>query len=131
MLKTVTLICIGLCLVAAPALAGPNARVGGTVTVASASGLYVRAASPAAAANLLKGNVCGSAVNTEGVTRATRAVKIGGRVFLTGAPNTNVGRRPLAAAAPAPAAAPVRRKPRCGLGVLLARFFGLAGSARS
>lgn len=131
MLKTATFICIGLCVVAAQALAGPNTRFGGTVTVASASGLYVRAASPAAAANLPKGNVCGSAVNTEGVTRATRAVKIDGRVFLTGGRSMDVSHRPLAAVTLRTPAAPVRKKSPCGLGVLLARLFGLAGSARS
>jgi hypothetical protein len=127
MLKTAAIIFIGLCLVTSQALAGPSRQVGGTVTLASASGLYVRVASLATHGNLSKGNVCGSAVNTGGVTRATTAVKIGNRVFLTGGGGRSFTPMPVAAVAtPAAAARPARRKSPQGLGMLLARVLGLA-----
>lgn len=127
MLKTATLICIGLCLVTSQALAGPSGQLGGTVTLASTSGLYVRVASLATGGSGPKDSVCGSAVNTGGVTRATTAVKIGNRVFLTGGRSISVTPMPVAAVTtPAIAASSAPRKSPQGLGMLLARVLGLA-----
>jgi hypothetical protein len=124
MFKTATLVCIGLCLVASEAIAGTNARSTAAVTRASASGLYVRAASPATVLAVAEGNVCGAAVNTGGVTRATTAVKVGGRVFLTGGGRMSISRPPLAAVTKTRTKAGPPRKAPQGLGTLLARAFG-------
>jgi hypothetical protein len=128
MFRTATVMCIGLCLVASQALAETDAQSGATVTVASDSGLYVRVASPSTDRELRTGNVYGSAVNTGGITRATTAVKIGGRVFLTGGHTANVGEVHLAAAAAHQTdAGPARKSPQ-GLGAWLASIFGLWSS---
>lgn len=127
MSKTATLICIGigLCLMASGALAGTNAQSGGTVMLASNSGLWVRVASAETDWNGHAGNVCGSAVNTGGITRATTAVKIDGRVFLTGGRSMLDRQMNLAAVTRhAIDAKPARKSPQ-GLGGLLARIFGL------
>jgi len=126
MFKGATLICIGLCLVASQALAETNAQPGGTVTLASNSGLWVRTASPLADTNLRGGNVCGSAVNTGGISRATTAVKIGGRVFLTSGRSMNGNQMLLAAVTTHGTRAEAARRSPEGLGALLAGIFGLA-----
>lgn len=126
MYKVATLIGIGLCLVASQAFAETNARSGGTLTVADSSGLWVRSAAPSSDMKLTGGNVCASAINTDGIRRATRAVKIGGRVFLTS--GRGMGRSPALLAAIT--AHEIRneqpRKAPQGLGALFARLFGLA-----
>ena len=123
MFRTVTLISIGLCLVATQALAGDGAAEG-TVVLASASGLLVRVDPATTDADLVAGNVCGAAVNTGGVTRATGAVKTGGRVFLVGGPSSSQGEMPLAVVTPPPVEPPPARKHPEGLGSLLASIFG-------
>ena len=125
MFRTATLISIGLCLVAVQAQAGEAADAKGAVTLASASGLHVRVDAATTDAGVVSSNVCGAAVNTGGVTRATSAVKANGRVFLIGKGSTSHGAMPLAAATPSPVApTPARKHPK-GLGALLARVFSL------
>ena len=127
MFRTATLICIGLCLVGVQALAGEGADPEGAVTLASTSGLYVRVDPATTDADLVTGNVCGTAVNTGGVTRATGAVKAGGRVFLVGGGSTSQSKIVLASFTPPPVEpAPARKHPE-GLGTLLARIFGQTG----
>lgn len=127
MWKTATLICVGLCLAAPQALAETNTRPEGTVTLASASGLYVRVAVNASHAAIGGRNVCGAAVNTGGIARATTAVKTGGRVFLTSGRSTAVVRTELAAVTSHKLPEPpvTARKHPEGLGVVLARILGL------
>jgi hypothetical protein len=135
MSKISTLICAFVCLAAGPAVADLNAVPEGTITLASASGLYVRLAAPSEG-GVPWSNVCGAAVNTEGVARATTAVVVDGRVFLSSGPRLNVPETEVAAATvaqasetPTPAPEPVAAKPAPeGLGMALARLFGLARS---
>lgn len=127
MFKTATLICIGLCLVASGAFAETNTQSGSAVTLASSSGLYVRVVSPLTGISRSNSNVCGSAVNTGGVTRATSAVRVGGRVFLTGGRGTSTGHVRMAAVTTRVPRAERVRRPE-GLGTLLVRIFGLARS---
>ncbi len=125
MFKTATVLCVGLCLLGAPALAGTPTASAGAVTMASASGLYVRVTSPAAVARVSRGNVCGAAVNTAGITRATTAVKVGGRIFLTGGGSKSLGQMPAVAFHTPQTDSRLTRKSPQGLGTLLARVFGL------
>ncbi len=121
--RILAIACLGLALTATPALAGD-----GDITVASRSGLYVRTTADQASC---RDSVCGGAINTEGASRADRAVKVGKRVYLTGAGNrrnrtgTTVAymhRRPVRRTAPE------RPTPKAsgGLATLLAKLFGLA-----
>ena len=126
MFKTATFICIGLCLLASQAFAGANTQAGNRVTLASSSGLWARVASPSTEMARRDGNVCGAAVNTGGITRATTAVKVGGRVFLTGGSGMNSGTMRLTATRHATYREPAVRKSPMGLGALLASIFGLA-----
>ena len=128
MFKTATLIGIGLCFVASQAFADTDGQSESTLTLASNSNLYVRVASPSSNASLSSGNVCGSAVNTSGVTRATTAVKVEGRVFLTGGQGMIANQmRPAPVTKPA-AETSLARESSKGLGTLLAGIFGLSGS---
>ncbi len=126
MLKTLTLVGIGVCILASQAVAGNPTQTTSTVALASSSGLFVRVTPAQAVTVLPASNLCASAINTHGVTRATTAVKTGGRVFLVGS-----NRSPAFATVPArkvlrPKAEvqPVRKAPQ-GLGVLLAKVFGI------
>jgi len=127
MFKTSTLlVCMVICLVACQALADSETRSEGTVMLASASGLHVRVASVSAGAHLPSGNVCGSAVNTGGITRATVAVKTAGRVFLTSERRTNGGGVNVATViARRPQVRSARKSPE-GLGAFLARILALS-----
>ena len=122
MTRISTFLCVAVCLVASQALADPPS---GTVLLASDTGLSVRVDSAAAAARLDGGNVCGSAVNTGGVARATMAVRSGGRVFLSGPTARTFGGDVHLASADTPRPEPKTSWRGGGLGALLARVFGL------
>lgn len=114
-----------ICLVACQALADSDMRSEGTVTLASTSGLHVRVASASAGSYLLGGNVCGSAINTGGIARATVAVKTAGRVFLASEQKINGGGVKVATVTThRPQVQPARKFPE-GLGALLARIVDL------
>ena len=125
MFTKATMIGIGVCLLAAPALAGSSAQPEGTVVLATNSGLLVRVSEEAVDAARLD-NPLGGAVNTGGITRATTAVKSGGRVFLVGGGSpAAVETRVAALTAPRAQTSQARKSPD-GLGTLLAKIFGLA-----
>ena len=65
-------------------LAETNKTTGDTITLATSSGIWVRVRPAEIHGQVDASNVAASAINTGGVTRATRAVKKNGRVFLTG-----------------------------------------------
>ena len=128
MFKTATLIGIGLCFVASQAFADTGGQSESTLTLASNSNLCVRVASPSSNASLSSGNVCGAAVNTSGVTRATTAVKVGGRVFLTGGQGVIADQMRPAPVTRHGADTSLALKSPKGLGTLLAGIFGLSRS---
>ena len=130
MLKTVMLIGVGVCIAASQAVAETPAGSGGTITVASSSGLHVRIVASQAALAAPNGNVCAGAINTDGVSRATSAIKTGGRVFLVGSGSSHAIVRPsfVAARPPRIDVQPRRQSPQ-GLGVLIAKLFGVAGTS--
>lgn len=136
MFRKPMLICAFVCLAAVPAVAETVPLPEGTITLAS-MGLYVRLAA-SAEAGIQDTNICGAAVNTDGVARATLAVVANGRVFLSGAgrqglPAMEVAAVTLACAAepptpaPTPTPQPVAKAPE-GLGAALARLFGAVRS---
>ena len=124
MFKSALYVCIGLCVVAAPAMAESNTH---PVTLVSTTGLFVRVATPAAMGDVPAGNTCGAAVNTAGVVRATTAVKVGGRVFLTAGRTASLGQTPRVAIYRPQTDAPCVRQSPAGLGTLLASLFGGSG----
>jgi len=124
MSKIATLAYLTLCLAAPQAFAGPDGSSEQMLAMAGNSGLWVRVAAASTDTRPYDGNVCGSAVNTGGVTRATQAVKVGNRVFLTG---SNMARTTGTALASRSVPAGETRKAPEGLGNLLAKLFGCAG----
>ncbi len=126
MIKTASIIGVGLLLAASGAFAGSNAPSSGTATLATSSGILVRVSSATVASTVDSNNVYGAAINTAGVSRATTAVKVGGRVFLTAGRPTGTGETPLATVPTRKLQ--TRRPPRPqGLGAVLARIFGVEG----
>lgn len=132
MLKPASIACVLVCLCAASALAESPALPEGTVTLADASGLSVRLAA-GAVGGIQNSNLCGAAVNTEGVARATVAVLTDGRVYLTSggkfvAPGADAPAIASADVTPAPTPVPTEQISQApqGMGALLARLFGLA-----
>lgn len=132
MFKTVSILTVTVCLCAVSAAAESSALPEATVTLADASGLNVRLAA-GAVGGIQNSNLCGAAVNTEGVARATVAVLTDGRVYLTSggkfvAPGADVPVIASAEASPTPTPAPAEQTSQApqGMGALLARLFGLA-----
>ena len=125
MFKTATLISIGLCLMASGALADTGGQSDGMLTLASNSGLFVRVAATPMHRDITSRNVYGAAVNTGGVPRATSAVKVGGRVFLTSGYGRNVGPAHMATVTTNRRDTSLAMRSPVGLGTLLARIFGL------
>jgi hypothetical protein len=112
---------------AADALAADGPEPAETVVVATASGLAVRAPQRSVRASVSRQNVLASAINTEGVSRATHAVRKNGRVLLRASGPPTVGVAHVADPEPAVPNSAVRRKAQPqGLGTLLARLFGQA-----
>ncbi|MCY2930824.1 MAG: hypothetical protein NTV86_15270 [Planctomycetota bacterium] len=139
------IVCVLVCLYAAPAAAQSPALPEATVTLADGSGLLVRLAAVAGGAGLLvrlaavagggvpHDNLCGAAVNTQGAPRATVAVLTGGHVFLTsGGPHAApvVDGSEIASARPTLTQIPTEQTSQAlqGMGALLARLFGVAGA---
>jgi hypothetical protein len=123
--KTAIIIGVGLLLAASQAFADSAEPSGETVALASDSGILVRVAAEKAASSRESGNVYASAVNTAGVTRATKAAKVGGRVFLTGGRSVGSAHTALASAQTYKAPAAKRPQRPQGLGGLLAKVFGV------
>jgi hypothetical protein len=130
--KTTSILCVLVCLCAASAAAETPALPEGTVTLADASGLHVRLAA-GAVGGIQNSNLCGAAVNTEGVARATVAVMTDGRVYLTRggtfvAPGSDVSVIAAADVTPTPTPAPTEQTSQApqGMGAFLASLFGLA-----
>lgn len=126
MYKGAMLIGIGLCLVASQAFAETNAQPGGTRVVADSSGLWVRTAASSSDMKHTGGNICASAINTGGIRRATHAVRVGGRVFLTSGRGASRSPALLAAITAREIRNERPRKTPQGLGALFARLFGFA-----
>ena len=124
MMKWATLVSVVLIAFTGDALAGGNTSSNGTVTVASSSGIYVRTSYDKARAGSSRGNVYSSAINTGGVVRATKAVRVNGRVVLRGGTRTNNKAVRIASTGPARRVKSTSRKSRPrGLGALLASIF--------
>jgi len=124
MMKWATLVSVVLIAFAGDALGGSNASSNGTVTVASSSGIYVRTSSDKARTSSSRGNVYSSAINTGGVVRATKAVRVGGRVVLRGGSQKSTKAVRIASTGPARSVKRTARKSRPrGLGALLASIF--------
>ena len=132
MFKVYSTVCVLVCLLAAPAAGQTPALPEATVTLADASGLHVRLAA-GAVGGIHYANLCGAAVNTEGVARATVAVMTDGHVFLTRgdkgvAPGSDAPA--IASAKPASTLLPTEQSSQAprGMGALLARLFGWVGA---
>ena len=97
------------------------------MTLADSFGLHVRLT----AGGIQNANVCGAAVNTEGVGRATVAVLADGRVFLACGdtfvvPGSDVSAIATAGATPATVSADKTSEAPNGMGTFLARLYRLA-----
>ena len=124
MMKWATLVSVVLVAFAGDVLAGRGASTNRTVTVASRSGIYVRTSVDSVKASSSRGNVYSSAINTGGVVRATKAVRVNGRVVLRGGTRRNNKAVRIASSGPATRSKRVARKSRPrGLGALFASLF--------
>lgn len=133
MTKFIATVCIAICLSTCAAFGDTRIQSDNSTVIIACSGLLVRTTAATVRSDSHTANPGCSAINTAGVTRATIAVRSGGRVFLRAAgrpsPATRYVRTPTKADAKVVVAVRTNRTKRAdGLGMALARLLGFAKS---